>query len=81
MVDSLETISMAGGSWASNTGGKVTMDSASNRNIDEDLKANSISGTANDLRNRLQDIYFANTTELNSTISVVQRLILTIQVT
>ena len=55
--------------WAatSNTGGKVTMD-CSNRNIDEDLKANSISGTANDLRNRLQDIYFANTTELNSTI-------------
>lgn len=53
---------------ASNSGGKVTMDSASNRNIDEDLKANSISGTANDLRNRLQDIYFANTTELNSTI-------------
>ena len=57
-----------GGNLASNTGGKVTMDSASNRNIDEDLKANSISGTANDLRNRLQDIYFANTTELNSTI-------------
>jgi len=53
---------------APDSGGKVTMDSASNRNIDEDLQANSISGTANDLRNRLQDIYFANTTELNSTI-------------
>ena len=57
-----------GGNLAGNTGGKVVMDSASHRNIDEVLTLNSISGTANDLRNRLQDIYFANTTELNSTI-------------
>ena len=57
-----------GGNLAPNTGGKVTMSSASNFNIDEDLQGNSISGTADDLRNRLQDIYFANTTELNSTI-------------
>jgi hypothetical protein len=32
------------------------------------LNSSSISGTADDLRNRLQDVYFANTTELNSTI-------------
>ena len=57
-----------GEALAGNTGGKVTMNSASNFNIDDDIVSASISGTADDLRNRLQDIYFANTTELNSTI-------------
>ena len=57
-----------GGNLAPNTGGKVTMNSSSNFNIDEDIVSASISGTADDLRNRLQDLYFANTTELNSTI-------------
>jgi hypothetical protein len=51
-----------------NTGGKMTMNSASNFGMDEDIVSASISGTCDDLRNRLQDIYFANTTELNSTI-------------
>ena len=57
-----------GGNLAPNTGGKITMNSASNLGVDEMLNSSSISGAADDFRNRLQDIYFANTTELNSTI-------------
>jgi hypothetical protein len=44
------------------------MNSASNFGMDDDIVSASISGAADDLRNRIQDIYFANTTELNSTI-------------
>ena len=57
-----------GGNLAPNTGGKMTMNSASNFGMDEDIVSASISGTCDDLRNSLQDIYFTNTTELNSTI-------------
>jgi hypothetical protein len=44
------------------------MNDASNYNMDDVLTLSSISGTADDLRNRIQNIYFANTTELNSTV-------------
>ena len=48
--------------------GKFVMNDASNYNMDDVLSLSSISGTADDLRNRIQNIYFANTTELNSTV-------------
>lgn len=54
------------------TGGKIIMVTASSGpagfGVEELLVSSSISGAADALRNRLQDVYFTNTTELNSTI-------------
>ena len=54
------------------TGGKIIMVTASSGpaglGVEELLVSSSISGSADALRNRLQDIYFTNTTELNSTV-------------
>lgn len=42
--------------------------SARNKNIDQVMTGSYISSSADGFRNRIQNIYFANTTELNSTI-------------
>jgi hypothetical protein len=57
-----------GGNLAPNTGGKFVMISSSYYDINDTLHSASISGTADALRSRIQDIYFTNTTELNSSI-------------
>lgn len=57
-----------GGNLAGNTGGKFVFISSSYYDIHDTLHSASISGTADALRSRIQDIYFTNTTELNSSI-------------
>lgn len=56
------------GTVAANTGGKFVMISSSYYDINDTLHSASISGTADAIRSRIQDIYFTNTTELNSSI-------------
>tara|TARA_A100001515_G_C4571322_1_gene209826 strand:+ start:303 stop:1460 length:1158 start_codon:yes stop_codon:yes gene_type:complete len=62
------TMQTWGGNLAANTGGKFVFISSSYYDINDTLHSASISGTADALRSRIQDIYFTNTTELNSSI-------------
>jgi hypothetical protein len=57
-----------GGNLAANSGGKFVLISGSYYDINDAMHSASISGTADAIRSRIQDIYFTNTTELNSSI-------------
>ena len=57
-----------GGNTAANAGGKIVINSASYYNMQEQLVSGSISGSAAGLLNRIQNIEFQNTTDLNSTV-------------
>ena len=56
------------GTAAANDGGKIVVNSGSYFNMQEQIVSGSISGSAAALTNRIQNIEFQNTTDLNSTV-------------